>query len=42
MWYWLDNKGYTEHGGSVPGWLTEEGWKLLEDLEELMAEAAPE
>jgi hypothetical protein len=41
MWYWLDNKGYTEHGSSVPGWLTEGGRELLEDLEELTAEAAP-
>ena len=34
MWYWLDTKGFTEHGGSVPGWLTESGYKLLEDLDE--------
>lgn len=35
MWYFLDNKGLTEHGGSVPGWLTVEGEELLADLEEL-------
>lgn len=34
MWYWLDNKELTEHGGSVPGWLTAEGYELLEDLDE--------
>jgi len=34
MWYWLDEKGYTEHGGSFPGWLTVEGEELLDDLEE--------
>lgn len=35
MWYFLDNKGLTEHGGSVPGWLTDKGKALLEDIEEL-------
>ena len=39
MWYFLDNKELTEHGGSVPGWLTQEGIELLEDLNELSAEA---
>ena len=34
FWYWLDTKGFTEHGGGVPGWLTEEGEKLLELLKE--------
>lgn len=38
MWYWLDKQGYTEHGGSVPGWLTTEGRELLEDLEEMKNE----
>jgi hypothetical protein len=37
MWYWLDSKGYTEHGGCLPGWLTESGKELLEDLEEITA-----
>lgn len=27
--------GYTDHGGSVPGWLTDEGESLLECLKEL-------
>jgi len=34
MWYWLDTKELTEHGGSVPGWLTPKGKELLEDLDE--------
>lgn len=38
MWYFLDNKGLTEHGGSVPGWLTPKGIELLEDLEECFQE----
>lgn len=38
MWYWLDNKELTEHGGSVPGWLTIEGYELLEDLDEYFEE----
>ena len=32
MWYWLDSKGFTEHGSRIPGWLTESGKELLEDL----------
>jgi hypothetical protein len=34
MWYWLDNQGYTEHGGGVPGWLTNEGKEVLKELSE--------
>jgi len=34
MWYWLDSKGFTEHGSSVPGWLTTKGQSLLADLDE--------
>lgn len=34
IYYWLDYKGYTDHGGSVPGWLTEDGEKLLHYIEE--------
>ena len=34
-WYYLDNLGLTDHGGSVPGWLTPEGEILLSDLKEL-------
>lgn len=43
MWYFLDNKGFTEHGGSVPGWLTVDGKELLEDITEwLNSEPTPE
>lgn len=35
IWYWFDKMGYTDHGGSVPGWLTKEGESLLECLKEL-------
>ena len=31
--YWLSNKGLTEHGGSVPGWLTAQGHEVLAALE---------
>lgn len=33
-YYVLDSLGLTEHGGSVPGWLTKKGEDLLSDLEE--------
>lgn len=32
IWYWLDKEEYTEHGGSVPGWLTDKGKQLLSDI----------
>ena len=32
--YWADSQGLTEHGGSVPGWLTPDGADLLEALRE--------
>lgn len=35
MWYWLETQGLTEHGSSVPGWLTEKGKNLLADLKEI-------
>lgn len=38
MWYFLDNKELTDHGSSVPGWLTEKGVELLADLTELIDE----
>lgn len=31
-YYMLDNYGLIEHGGSVPGWLSEKGKILLHDL----------
>jgi hypothetical protein len=33
MWYMLADKDLTEHGGSVPGWLTALGEEVLADLE---------
>jgi len=32
FFYWADKEGLTEHGGSVPGWLTDKGQEALEDL----------
>ena len=32
FYYWADNLNLTEHGGSVPGWLTEKGNIVLELL----------
>lgn len=29
FYYWCDKEELTEHGGSVPGWLTEKGSALL-------------
>lgn len=31
-YYVLSEKGFEEHGGSVPGWLTDKGRELLDDL----------
>jgi hypothetical protein len=33
FYYFCDFHGLTEHGGSVPGWLTDKGKKLLELIE---------
>lgn len=33
MWYWLDSKGYTTHGGAIPGWLTDSGVELLKYIQ---------
>ena len=35
FFYWCDKEGLTEHGGCVPGWLTNKGKELLEDLVEI-------
>jgi len=35
FFYWADKEGLAEHGGSVPGWLTEKGAQLLSDLKEI-------
>lgn len=32
FYYWADNLKLTEHGGSVPGWLTDKGNAVLELL----------
>lgn len=37
-YYVLSEKELTEHGGSVPGWLTEKGKNVLNDLTELYPE----
>lgn len=34
FYYWADKEGYTEHGGSVPGWLTPEGERIVSLLED--------
>jgi hypothetical protein len=36
MWYVLDKADLLEHGGCVPGWITNEGIGLLGDLNELI------
>lgn len=36
FWYWCDDKGLTEHGGGVPGWLTDKGKGLRDRLKELL------
>lgn len=40
FFYWADNKGFTEHGIGIPGWLTEEGKILLGALNELDGDEA--
>lgn len=35
MWYWLDQKEYMGHGGSLPGWLSLKGKEFLSKLESL-------
>ena len=42
IWYWLSQHGFTEHVGSVPGWLTPKGEDLLSDLNEWHKEHADE
>lgn len=37
VWYLLDDKKLTEHGTSVPGWLTDLGRDVLVDLDELLS-----
>ena len=37
FWYWCNDKGLTEHGGSVPGWLEPKGQEVLDVLKEELA-----
>jgi hypothetical protein len=34
LWYLLDKLALTEHGGHVPGWLTDKGAEMLQGLQE--------
>lgn len=34
LFYFLDSKNLTEHGGAVPGWLTSRGREVLKLLDE--------
>jgi len=36
VYYFLHLKNLTEHGGSVPGWLTDAGEELLHDLDAIL------
>ena len=36
VYYHFDSVGLTEHGSSVPGWLTEKGKGVMRDLEKLL------
>lgn len=38
FWYWTDKEKLSEHGGCIPGWLTEKGKELLGLLEDLNQE----
>ena len=39
FYYWLDANGYTEHGSSLPGWLTPSGRDLIGVLREALGVA---
>lgn len=36
MWYFLDNQELTEHGSSVPGWITDYGEEMLSDMKQII------
>jgi len=38
FYYWCDVLKLTEHGGCIPGWLSEKGKNTLSDLEDLFGE----
>lgn len=42
MYYIFDKYELTEHGSSVPGWLTEKGKKVLDQLNELYPDPVPD
>lgn len=42
VFYTLDKMGLTDHGGCVPGWLTEKGRDALEMLREIRGELEAE
>lgn len=37
FFYVMSMRDLTEHGGSIPGWLTEEGENFIKDVDELYA-----
>jgi hypothetical protein len=37
VWYVMDSLRFTEHGGCIPGWLTDKGREFMEDVKELYA-----
>lgn len=37
FWYWCDTNDLTEHGGSVPGWLSGRGYEVREDIHEALS-----
>lgn len=37
FWYWATNEDLAEHGGSVPGWLTQRGEQIRADIRSLLA-----
>lgn len=42
FYYWADKEDLTEHGGSVPGWLTDKGHDLMLMLRGAKDERPPE
>jgi len=38
IYYWLSEMGFTEHGGSVPGWVTDKGFEFVKLVEQLKNE----
>jgi hypothetical protein len=38
MWHFLDREDYTDHGGSVPGWLNDKGFALRDAIRQVLEE----